>query len=88
MVLCTVPCIILHLIHFTATATIAGAVVGGVAVIGVAVIMVIIAVYFIKKSSQRPTGILATTWTDSQLDNDQFTVGRDSSMPRFSGSIL
>ena len=61
---------------------------GGVAVIAVAVVMVITAIYFIKKSSKQPTGILATTWMDSQLDTDPFALGKDSSIPRFSGSIL
>ena len=77
--------LITHFIQFTATAIIAGVVVAGVAVIAIAVAMVIIAIYFIKKSYQRPRSVLATSWIDSQL-TDPFA--KDSSMPRFSGSIL
>ena len=78
--------LITHFMQFTDTAIIVGVVVAGVAVIAIAVVMVIIAIYFIKKSSyQRPGGVLVTSWIDSQL-TDPFA--KDSSMPRFSGSIL
>lgn len=60
---------------------------GGVAAVGIAVVMVIIAIYFIKKSS-KPKGIVANSWIDSQLGSDPFAPAKESSMPRFSGSIL
>lgn len=89
VVLCTIfySIVLLYSHTFVATATIAGAVVGGVAAVGIAVVMVIIAIYFIKKSS-KPKGIVANSWIDSQLGSDPFAPAKESSMPRFSGSIL
>ena len=71
---------------FTDAGIIAGSVVGGFAVVGIAVVMVIIAVYFIVQSS-RSKQIARSSWTDTEL-HDPFAFAKESSLPRFSGSVL
>ena len=70
---------------FTDTGIIAGSVVGGFAVVGIAVVMVIIAIYFVVHSS-KSRQIVRPSWMDDT--NDPFAHAKQSSIPRFSGSVL